>query len=346
MESPARADNGWNVVADLPGEPLFQPSIASTETSVVVWGTTDPELPEPATRLLVYDLDKDEWAELAAGPLAARFGQVSIWTGDELIVWGGGPRGGLGGDGAMVRVGSGEWTEIVPGPLGPRSFNTAVWTGSEMLVWGAGAEGFPPGAAYSPDDDSWRTLSKAPIRARSNHTAVWTGKEMLVWGGVRVTEAGPQLLSDGAAYDPKDDSWRRLAGSPLTKRVGHSGVWTGSEMLVWGGGEPPNVQGDGASYDPASDSWSALPDPPIDPRIGHAAVWSGDRMLIWGGSSTSTFSDGASFDPASGTWSALPDAPIEGRSFPAASWTGEGMFVWGGTAADRALEADGAIFYP
>lgn len=343
-ESSSVRKDGWTPVADFPTEPLFQPAIASTGASVLLWGTTDPELSNPESRLVIYDLDTDKWNELDPGPLSARFGHVSVWTGQDLIMWGGGPVGGLAGDGGRFSLQSREWNEIDPGPLGPRSFNTAVWTGTEMVVWGVGAKGSPAGAAYSPDRDAWRVIANAPIQTRGNHSVVWTGKEMLVWGGVRANETTQKILSDGAAYDPEEDSWRRLPESPLSARVGHTAVWTGSEMVVWGGGEPPDVRADGAAYDPASDSWRKLPVSPLDPRIGHAAVWSGDGMFIWGGSSAASFNDGAVFDPTSGDWSKLPDAPIEGRAFPAAAWTNHGMFIWGGTAADRALRADGAVF--
>ena len=30
-----------------------------------------------------------EWATMAPSPLVARFAPISLWTGDELIVWGG-----------------------------------------------------------------------------------------------------------------------------------------------------------------------------------------------------------------------------------------------------------------
>lgn len=338
--------SGWTPVADFPMEPLFQPTVAAIDDSVLVWGTTDPERSEPEARFAIYDPDADRWDQLQPGPLSARFGHVSVWTGRELIVWGGGPRGGLAGDGARFSLVTGEWDEMDPGPLGPRSFNTAVWTGAEMLVWGVGAEGSAAGAAYSPEGDSWRVIAEPPVQARGGHSAVWTGKEMLVWGGVRVRDTSQKVLSDGAAYDPEDDSWRRLAESPLSQRVGHSAVWTGSEMIVWGGGDPPDVHGDGAAYDPSSNSWRTLPDSPMESRIGHAAVWSGDRMFVWGGTSTVAFEDGAVFDPRSGDWSELPDAPLEGRAFPSAAWTNQGMLIWGGAAEDRALRADGAIFRP
>jgi hypothetical protein len=54
---------------------------------------------------------------------------------------------------------------------------------------------------------------------------------MIVWGGVI-----NQFLNTGGRYDPATDSW--TATSTINaphERAGHTAVWTGSEMIVWGG---------------------------------------------------------------------------------------------------------------
>jgi hypothetical protein len=51
---------------------------------------------------------------------------------------------------------------------------------------------------------------------------------MLIWGGL------PEAT--GGRYDPANDSWDLLeAGGEPAWRYGPNGVWTGSEMIVWGG---------------------------------------------------------------------------------------------------------------
>lgn len=37
------------------------------------------------------------------------------------------------------------------------------------------------------------------------------------------------------SYDPATDAWAALPRSPLRARVDALTVWTGSEMLIWGG---------------------------------------------------------------------------------------------------------------
>lgn len=115
---------------------------------------------------------------------------------------------------------------------------------------------------------------------------------MIVWGG-----ASP-LAGDGARYSPTADSWTLLpaAGAP-SARVNHTAVWTGSDMIVWGG----NFFGDGARYSLGANAWTALPatDAP-SARYLHSAVWTGTEMIVWGGivpSGCPCFNDGARFRP-------------------------------------------------
>jgi hypothetical protein len=102
----------------------------------------------------------------------------------------------------------------------------------------------------------------------------------------------PAPCGDGGRYDPAADRWRPLAAAAApSPRVGASAVWTGHEMLVWGGTSPtcgPSGSGgpcaDGAAYDPATDTWRPIASDPAAPaRSGHVAAWSGTEMLIWGG---------------------------------------------------------------
>jgi len=67
---------------------------------------------------------------------------------------------------------------------------------------------------------------------------------MVVWGGL--TNGSP--VSSGGRYDPATDTWTDLPtiGSP-SPRWRHAAVWSGSEMIVWGGiDDTGNDLGDGA----------------------------------------------------------------------------------------------------
>src|SRR5262249_40025583 len=70
------------------------------------------------------------------------------------------------------------------------------------------------------------------------------------------------------------DSWTAtsLKGAP-SGRSGHSAVWTGSEMIVWGGWRDSYFN-TGGRYNPVSDTWApvSLEGAP-SPRDSHTAIW-------------------------------------------------------------------------
>jgi N-acetylneuraminic acid mutarotase len=163
-----------------------------------------------------------------------------------------------------------------------RASHTAVWTGSEMIIWGGspddGNTTWNTGGRYNPSTDSWTATSttNAPS-ARESHTAVWTGSEMIIWGGGYNT---------GGRYNPGTDSWAATSTTDApVGRLNNTAVWTGSEMIIWGGYNG-NVLDTGGRYNPGTDSWTAtsLTNAPIG-RNGHTAVWDDldTQMIVWGG---------------------------------------------------------------
>ena len=59
---------------------------------------------------------------------------------------------------------------------------------------------------------------------------------MIVWGGCRSSACFYPLFDSGGRYDPVADAWRptSLTGAPYQRRH-HTAVWTGQEMIIWGG---------------------------------------------------------------------------------------------------------------
>ncbi|HSN77403.1 MAG TPA: hypothetical protein VL334_20220 [Anaerolineae bacterium] len=143
--------------------------------------------------------------------------------------------------------------------LPDQSNGSAVWTGTEMIVWGGGGLGgggkWRTGSRYAPATDSWTTMTTidAPLR-RSIHTAVWTGEEMIVWGGCGPFELRFCDMQNGGRYNPFMDTWTptSLVGAP-SSRLYHTAVWTGSEMIIWGGQTEVDQTNTGGRYDPVSD---------------------------------------------------------------------------------------------
>jgi N-acetylneuraminic acid mutarotase len=270
------------------------------------------------------------WSPVADVP-AFRSLHSTVWTGSEMIVWGGRQYDESLGTGDRYNPATDSWSKVsATNAPAARDGHTAVWTGTEMIVWGGNL--LNSGGRYDPASDTWRptSLNNAPV-GRSDHTAVWTGSVMVVWGGLVVSQDPAAAYSNtGGLYDPKTDTWTAVTNvNAPAGRFANSVVWTGNEMVVWGGENYYGSLNNGARYNPALNTWttmSALNAPGA--RYSHSAVWTGTEMIIWGGSH---LSDGARYNPASDSWVALTAAnPPEARFGHSAVWTGSEMIVWGG----------------
>ena len=105
---------------------------------------------------------------------------------------------------------------------------------------------------------------------------------MIVWGG---EDDDFNTLDTGGRYDLVEDAWipTSTVGAPTARKL-HTSVWSGHEMIVWGGGEYQPDETGGARYSPQDDRWSPVAATEIPgPSIGHTAIWTGDRMIIWDG---------------------------------------------------------------
>ncbi len=273
---------------------------------------------------------------------APRASHTAVWTGNEMIVWGG-----YGGTylntGGRYDPSTDSWTAIstINAPA-PRGGNTAVWTGSEMIVWG-GDDGFSvnTGGKYNPATDTWTATNTAtaPL-GRIFHTAVWDGSEMIVWGGWNEIE-----LRTGGRYNPGTDSWAAtsIASAP-SARYDHAAVWTGSEMIVWGGWNGSNSFSTGGRYNPGTDAWTATStNNAPTARYDHTGVWTGNEMIVWGGRNAGNyFNTGGKYNPGTDNWAATSttNAP-SGRFGHTAVWTDSYMIVWGGTNMQKQFNTGG-----
>ncbi len=269
---------------------------------------------------------------------------TAVWTGTELIVWGGQSlETGALGDGARYDPVAASWRPVSSvGAPSARTGHVAVWTGRRMIVWGGVGPVQGPGGSYDPATDTWTAISSigSPF-PRHVASAVWTGTEMIVWGGAD-SSGGPQ--GDGGRYDPVADAWSPVSstGAPAA-RYWHAAVWTGSAMLIWGGS--PEV---GGIYRPATDSWTVLPTlgaPAV--RLRPVAAWTGREMLVWGGEGGIPLDSGGRFDPATETWRPISSACAPAaRSWHSGAWTGTELIVWGGSGGSGALLQTGGRYDP
>jgi hypothetical protein len=295
---------------------------------LVVWGgwTRDQRVHADGA---AYDPRTGRWRPVPPAPQAQAFtvndDRAAVWTGRELLLWGGyTPVTGARADGAM-RPGdglaydpaAGGWRRLLPPPGVPlERAHAAGWTGTELLVVDAGT--WPPfadrlrGAAYDPAADRWRRLAPSPRLDRGElleRTVLWAGTRLLVWSfldrpGPAAAAPGEPDTVDLWAYDPAADRWTVLASPsartrPLLARS--SLAWTGSEILAVQHTSVlrPDPAPFAGRYDPDRDRWAPIADPPlrVDFRAPGALVWTG-AALVAGGSHA--------YDPTGDRWWPLP----------------------------------------
>jgi len=289
-----------------------------------------------------------------------------VWTGSEMLVWGGENNYYEHGFGAAYNPVTDSWQLLNSQTCPSRRYaHTLVWTGSAMIVWGGLADSFDgelydDGARYDPVSDTWTPTWRGDNPAvRGAHTAVWTGSEMIVWGGYGrqpATSRG-ETLKTGGRYDPALDSWRPTTevGAPTARRL-HTAVWTGRWMIVWGGdnftGTIPQTQKTGSRYDPIRDEWRPMANlnaPMI--RSDHMAVWTGRTMIVWGGYSDDRtlpypqwIKSGGAYDPVANRWTAIatPSMALGNWGNCPAVWTGDEVLFWGAGGVSAGLRYDPA----
>jgi len=294
---------------------------------------------------------EDTWTPTnLTGAPAGRRSHTAVWTGSEMIVWGGWNENSFPlNTGGRYNPSTDSWraTSTTNAPEA-RVFHTAVWTGSQMIVWGGlnGVNSLNTGGRYNPVTDSWTPTSTTNVPgARFSHTAVWTGSEMIIWGG-----SGDTInffFNTGGRYNPSTDSWTATstANAPAARNV-HTAVWTGTQMIVWGGQASNGISNTGGRYNPSTNSWTGtrIANAP-EPRWFHTAVWTGSEMIVWGGERANNLiplDSGGRYNPGTNSWTAtsIGNAP-DPRSGHTAVWTGSNMIIWGGGDSNT-----GGRYYP
>jgi len=144
------------------------------------------------------------------------------------------------------------------------------------------------------------------------------------------TQAPPTTIPADAG------TWRLTSAAPVSADVPWG--WTGSELLVGGGGCCDDVGTvDLATYTPPSDLWGRLPAPPLTSRGTAAGTWTGTEMIVAGGLASpdgtqhnaAPVTDGAAWNPTTGTWRPIAPLPVPlaGRTHDS-FWTGTELLVW------------------
>jgi hypothetical protein len=274
-------------------------------------------------------LTADRWTAMSSvGAPSPRGSITAVWTGREVIVWGGVASVSEGlATGGRYEPTTDRWRPMATlrGP-GVRGGQQMIWTGKEVVVWGGVGlvDPLASGSRYDPATDSWTPMSTEGAPSCYGCVAIWTGDRMVVWGGNQA----------GASYDPVADRWTPLGsmGAP-TAPNGPTGTWTSQEVLFFGGVDPGGtlVRAGLGLYDPAKDRWRSLPeDGAPGRRYRHGAVFTGREVIIWGGARENggdVTPVGAAFDVAANRWHPLGPAeqPLQGG----------GLVIWAQGAGTR-----------
>jgi hypothetical protein len=317
-----------------------------------------------ARAFIASQAPRPEWhpSYLPPGPLVRRVLPDVLWTGSEMIVWGGLLQERLGTglvwlvDGAAYDPETGAWRMLAPAPLSEGADSRAVWADGVMIVVSSEAT-----LAYDPEADTWTEIAPGRFSSMSPEQMVWTGEAVYLWG--------PGEL---ARLDVGSGEWTLLPGPPLLEEyefltelrvfegrvlaVGMAGGCEGLDLTVWDGSEwqslPPwpdlggsviadcvnpmlvAVVGDtilvwydrfgSATFSVGDSEWVDAGRPTLyGDGLASGAVVLGDRVLI------PESTQAALYDPATSTWTRVL-IPGWGTS-SGMVWTGTEVLKWGTT---------------
>ncbi|MGO9876500.1 MAG: Kelch repeat-containing protein [Acidimicrobiia bacterium] len=325
------------------------PSTATTTPSTTA--STEPG------EVTAAQLAGGTWSVTPAAPIPGRSGASVVWTGHELLVWGGvsGKRGDeLHADGAAYNPSTGVWRVLSPSPLSARQGQAAVWTGHEFVIWGGYDDvrdghlhATANGAAYSPSTNTWQMLPAAPLSPRVYALAVWTGSEVLLLGGRPANgTASLSNYADAATYDPATQRWQHVAppetanNDPVSWAAalaigGHRALawslWSKRRFISAQSSTSGGV--DLFTYDADTNSWTTAAQSPDNVAGETEGIWTGIYALVRGGPATCDgclqpvmgFENTARYDPATNQWTTLATDPQFEGSLDSA-WTGHALF--------------------
>jgi hypothetical protein len=183
----------------------------------------------------------------------------------------------------------------------------------------------------------WIPMAPPPAGFAGRERAAYTtfNNKLFVFGGAN---ASGTALGDAAIYDPATNTWTlvtAIANAP-SPRWGATAVWTGTEILVYGGRATTSGAAlmSGASYDPATGQWSPI----ATGSVGHVHPVGGassSQAVFWGGwgATTATLVGTAErYTVAANSWQAASTTPSSPGALqdPAWAFTGTDLYLWGG----------------
>ncbi len=238
-----------------------------------------------------------------------------MWTGTEMLVWGGSdPATGsllADRDGIAYDPETDSWRTMSPAPFSPDHAVIATWTGHELVVSTSSAA-----ASYDSGRDTWKTLPAPPVSMRdaTGLEAAWDGREVVI-----VVAGLPQRKA--VLFDPSTEIWGNLA-TPLASASPAAADLLGLRGRVvevaWFSSQPQGLL-HAMALDQGSRSWKRLS--PLAPQgICDVALAKGPRVILAACSSNQVLS----LDLVSNSWRRLPRAP---EPVGSVAWTGHELLA-------------------
>lgn len=219
-------------------------------TKVILFASTSTA----TNSLWWYDPSTNTWTEKipggAPGSPSRRDTSSMVWDGTRVVLFGGYTGSAWVNDTWWYDPCTNTWTEKIPqgaaGSPAGRSDHSMVWTGTTAILFGGDVGG---GARlndlwwYDPATNSW--TEKLPQNLSVTDRPSGTVNSPLVWDGSKVIQFGggnfgPFLATnDTWWYDSGTNKWTQkipqgAPGSPAV-RNGHSMVWDGTRVILFGG---------------------------------------------------------------------------------------------------------------
>lgn len=242
-------NDSWNSTS-MTGAPAGRNkhSTVWTGTEMIVWGGFDGA--GTVNTGARFNPITNTWSAMTTtNAPSARMGHTAIWTGTEMIVWGGSNATGLGffNTGARYNPATDTWTTIsTTNAPSARTDHIAAWMNPEMIIWSGGAGvATASGGRYNPSTNTWTAIvPPATVSPRTRAKAIRINNDIYIWGG-KATDSGNQPL----LYTPSMNNWTILstAGEPQNYER-FSMVWTGREIIVFGGLNNPGIVNTGSRY--------------------------------------------------------------------------------------------------
>jgi hypothetical protein len=147
----------------------------------------------------------------------------------------------------------------------------------------------------------WLRIPPAPIRLCDSQ-AVWDGHDLVV-----IEPAFYACPRGAAAFDPRANSWKKIAAPPRLVGI--------NPVIAWGGGVLMLVShrtGAAVTWNPVTGRWHPIAPVPSPGVV--SAVWTGSKFLvITAGVISSSNGTALAFTYTGSRWTRLPDLPRPGE---------------------------------